>query len=80
MNDETHFDRESVKRFLTLVLFLHCQVDLVNTGLDVVPRQVVAALLGSRRLQAHQLVHVPAGGRQVAGVSMATGSYKYLTS
>lgn len=50
-----------MKGLLTFVLLLHRQVDLVNAGLDVVPRQVVAALLGSRRLQTHQLVHVPAG-------------------
>lgn len=61
-----------MKRFHTLVLLLHCQVDLVNTGLDVVPRQVVAALLGSRRLQSHQLVHVPAGGGQVKWVSQCS--------
>lgn len=67
-----------MKRLLTLVLLLHRQIDLVNAGLDVVPRQVVAALLGCRRFKTHQLVHVPAGGQQVAWVSIARGSHKYL--
>lgn len=77
INDETN-DRTELQRLLTFVLLLHRQVDLVDTGLDVVPRQVVAALLGSRRLQTHQLVHVPAGGRQGAQVSVARGVHKYL--
>lgn len=41
------------------MLLLHSQVDLVDTGLNVVPGQVVAALLSGCCLQAHQFIHVP---------------------
>ena len=41
------------------MLLLHSQVDLVDTGLNVVPGQVVAALLSGCCLQTHQFIHVP---------------------
>ena len=48
---------------LTLVLLLDRAVDLVHTGLDVVPGQVLIPVLTTRRLQTHQLIHVPARER-----------------
>lgn len=44
---------------LTFVLLLYGQVDLVNTGLDVVPGQIVTAFLPGQCLQPHQFIHVP---------------------
>lgn len=44
---------------LTFMLLLHSQVDLVDTGLNVVPGQVVAALLSGCSLETHQFIHVP---------------------
>lgn len=49
----------TVSASLTFVLLLHRQVHLVDTGLNVVPGQVVAALLSGCSLETHQLVHVP---------------------
>lgn len=44
---------------LTFMLLLHGQVDLVDAGLNVVPGQIVAALLSGCRLKTHQFIHVP---------------------
>lgn len=44
---------------LTFVLLLHCEVDLVNAGLNVIPCQIVAALLSGCSLKTHQFIHVP---------------------
>lgn len=41
------------------MLLLNSAVDLIYTGLDVIPRQIVAAFFSRCGLQAHQLVHVP---------------------
>lgn len=44
---------------LTFVLLLYGQVDLVNTGLDVIPGQIVTAFLPGHCLQPHQFIHIP---------------------
>lgn len=45
---------------LTFVLLQDVAVDLVHTGLDVIPGEVITSLLTRSSLQTHQLIDVPA--------------------